>query len=165
VQSDAFRTALLDVLAASPNVRERVIFELTESSAIQRIEEAAAFLATLRAAGNRVCLDDFGAGAAAYGYLRHFEVDFVKIDGPFLTAAVEKERERALIRSICQLCEDLRSETIGEMIEDERQSTVAARLGIAYGQGWLFGRPGPTLQDPAKPQRLGKRKGYVERWE
>jgi EAL domain-containing protein (putative c-di-GMP-specific phosphodiesterase class I) len=166
-QSDAFRRELQAVLAAHGDVRRRLIIELTESSAIadEHVEEAAAFLVALRADGNRVCLDDFGAGAAAYSYLRHFEVDYVKIDGPFLKAAVTKERERTLIRSICELCEGLGSQTIGEMIEDEQQSKIASRLGIRFGQGWLFGRPLSSLAPVNRPVRVGKRKGAVERWE
>ncbi len=167
VQSEAFRSALTELLKPHAALRERFIFELTESAGIERVDEAVKFLDWLRAEGHAVCLDDFGAGAAAYNYLRHFDVDFVKIDGPFLKAALENERERALVQSICQLCEELGSHTIGEMIEDEAAAKTAARLGIKYGQGWLYGKPLPSLPAlmSATPQRAAKRKGFVTRWE
>jgi EAL domain-containing protein (putative c-di-GMP-specific phosphodiesterase class I) len=121
----------------------RLMFELTESHAIERFEGAAIFLEWLKSAGFSVCLDDFGAGAATYHYLRHFDFDFIKIDGPFLKAASSNRRDRALVCSICALCRELEIGVIGEMIEDEAALEAAAALGVSYGQGRLFGVPKP----------------------
>lgn len=162
VQSDAFRRALGQLVVQLGANRPRLLFELTESAAIRNEPAAAAFLSELRRTGHPMCLDDFGAGAAAYGYLRHFDVDFIKIDGPFLKAAVNRGRERALIRSICALCQELRCNVIGEMIEDETTAALAADLGIVFGQGWLFGKPLDELPGRVRPMR---RKGPVETWE
>lgn len=145
IQSDKFRNALQELILPRKELAPRLIFELTESSVVTEIEGVAAFLAWLREQGHMICLDDFGAGAATYSYLRYFEVDFVKIDGPFLKAAVTGRRERALIGSICRLCKELGSATIGEMIETEKEAEAAAALGIDYGQGWLYGKPTDTL--------------------
>ncbi len=118
-----------------------VMFEVTESSTIQDLDKAANFLTELRLRGHPICLDDFGAGAAGYNYLRRISVDFVKIDGPFLKAAVAGDkRERALIRGISATCGELRCHTIGEMIENEGDAKVAIELGLDFGQGWLFGK-------------------------
>jgi len=149
VESAGFRGALAELLRAHCGLHHRLIFELTESYAIERVAEAASFLAGLREQGCALCLDDFGAGAAAYHYLRHFEIDFVKIDGPFLKAAGTHPRDRALVRSICQLCRELGIGVIGEMIEDEAACTAAAALGIGYGQGRLFGAPAAAI--PGEP--------------
>jgi EAL domain-containing protein (putative c-di-GMP-specific phosphodiesterase class I) len=129
---------------------------------IDNMTGAERFLAQLRSQGHAVCLDDFGAGATAYNYLRRFDVDFIKIDGPFLKAAAERSRERALIRSICVLVGDIGCKVIGEMIEDEAAASFARDLGIAHGQGWLFGKPVERLPPPPRPMR---RKGYTETWE
>jgi EAL domain-containing protein (putative c-di-GMP-specific phosphodiesterase class I)/GGDEF domain-containing protein len=145
VGSDSFRHALSDMLSEHRNVANRLIFELTESSAVERVDEASSFLRTLREKGHRICLDDFGAGAAAYSYLRHFDVDFVKIDGPLLRAAGARPREFALVHSICRLCADLNCATIGEMIETQKEAATAVSLGISFGQGWLYGRPANDL--------------------
>jgi EAL domain-containing protein (putative c-di-GMP-specific phosphodiesterase class I)/GGDEF domain-containing protein len=172
IQSNGFRQILSGLLRTRPSLRSRLIFELTESSGVSDLADAAEFLRSLRGAGHVVCLDDFGAGAAAYNYLRHFEVDLVKIDGPFLRAALQRRRERALVASICHLCRELGSRTIGEMIEDEEGARGATNLGIDFGQGWLFGRPVPELPPPAPPRAVpakrlirARRKGVVTRWE
>lgn len=161
VQTESFRQELGALIAALGGSGDRLLFELTESAAVERLEEAAAFLGWLRKLGHRVCLDDFGSGAAAYSYLRRFDVDYLKIDGPFLKAAMENGRERALIRSICVLCNEIGGKVIGEMIEDEKAATLAKTLGIDYGQGWLFGKP---LRELPKPVPASRRKGAVETW-
>ena len=162
VQTEAFREELRRLLAPAATLSPRLLFELTESAAVEHLEEAAAFLGWLRELGHMVCLDDFGAGAAAYSYLRRFDVDFVKIDGPFLKAARDRPRERALIRSICVLCNEIGGKVIGEMIEDEATASLAKTLGIDYGQGWLFGKP---LRELPKPTTVSRRKGVSESWE
>jgi EAL domain-containing protein (putative c-di-GMP-specific phosphodiesterase class I) len=87
VQNAGFCNAMRALLSPNRARLDRLIFELTESHAIERFEGAATFLGWLKSAGCLVCLDDFGAGAATYHYLRHFDFDFIKIDGPFLKAA------------------------------------------------------------------------------
>jgi EAL domain-containing protein (putative c-di-GMP-specific phosphodiesterase class I)/GGDEF domain-containing protein len=120
-----------------------VMFEVTESSTIADLDKAANFLTDLRLRGHPICLDDFGAGAAGYNYLRRISVDFVKIDGPFLKSAVAGDkRDRALIRGIAATCGELRCHTIGEMIENEGDARIAIELGLELGQGWLFGKAG-----------------------
>lgn len=145
LQSARFRAELEKLLPLARGVEARLIFEITESWTIDHIDAAASFVRWLRRERHLVCLDDFGAGAAAYNYLRHFEVDFVKIDGPFLRAAVRQKRDAALVASICRVCGELGSEVIGEMIEDEAQAAAAASMGVRYGQGWLYGKPAPSL--------------------
>jgi EAL domain-containing protein (putative c-di-GMP-specific phosphodiesterase class I)/GGDEF domain-containing protein len=162
IQDEGFRGALSELVRPLMRLRQRLLFELTESAAIDDLEVAAAYLGWLRKLGHAVCLDDFGSGAAAYNYLRRFDVDFVKIDGPFLKAASDRGRERALIQSISVLCHEIDCKVIGEMIEGEELAALAATLGIDFGQGWLFGKPIASLP---KPVRAGQRKGTVETWE
>ena len=161
VQNDAFRRALIKLVGTLGDRRHRVLFELTESAKVDNMAEVQTFLNQLRSMGHAVCLDDFGAGAAAYSYLRRFDIDFVKIDGMFLKSAVDRGRERALIRSVCVLCKELNCKVIGEMIEDEQAASRATELGLEFGQGWLFGKP---VQELPAPVRSRRRKGEVETW-
>ncbi len=163
VQSDTFREQLRQLVMPHKGIEQRLMFELTESNAVEDMEAAASFLKWLRRTGFAVCLDDFGAGAAAYSYLRNFDVDYVKIDGPFLKAAKDNPRQRALIRSIAGLCKELNSHVIAEMIEDEDMAEMCASLGITYGQGFLFGKPKPQFDAPRETV-VARRKGFTESW-
>ncbi|MDB5362366.1 MAG: putative rane protein YjcC [Rhodospirillales bacterium] len=142
-----FMTRLARLLTEARIDRKKLMFEITESSAIDNLDQANGFLQNLRKLGHRICLDDFGAGFGAYTYLRRFEIDYVKLDGPFLKSAMSNMRDSALLRSITTVCAELGAETIGEMIETREEAYAAAGLGVTHGQGYFFGRPltSPTL--------------------
>lgn len=164
VQSDAFRERLRVLVAPHKELATRLMFELTESSDIVDMDSAANFLKWLRRGGFEVALDDFGAGAAAYAYLRRFDVDYVKIDGPFIREALKDKRQRALINSVCVLCRELGSGVVGEMIEDEATTDLCLSLGIQYGQGYFFGRPIPEIETRPFETLTGRRVGEKEVW-
>jgi EAL domain-containing protein (putative c-di-GMP-specific phosphodiesterase class I) len=151
VQSESFRHRMMAMIGKEHGLNQRLMFELTESSAIDDMDGAAKFLETLRKKGFEVALDDFGAGASAYSYLRRFDIDYVKIDGHFLGEARNNKRQRALIKSICHLCKSLDTEVIAEMIEDEATAVMCISMGMEFGQGYLFGKPEPehTIALPA----------------
>ena len=143
VQSATFRDALLRQIAAHPDAARRLMVELTESAEIEDEDAAAKTLSVLRSNGIPVCLDDFGAGAAAFRYLKAFQVDYVKIDGSFVTAAVSSGRDRAFVASMVELSRAVGASVVAERIETEEECLLMQSLGVEYGQGWLFGRPGP----------------------
>ncbi len=120
----------------------RLLVELTETAEISDLPAAAATLAGLRATGIRTCIDDFGAGAAAFRYLRGLKVDFVKIDGAYVRGAAVDPRDRSFVTVMVDLARSVGARVIAEMIETEEQAALMASLGVHYGQGFLFGRPG-----------------------
>jgi EAL domain-containing protein (putative c-di-GMP-specific phosphodiesterase class I) len=147
MQSPAFRQRMLPALAASPNLTGpqgagRLLIELTETAEIEDMPEAAAGIAQLRQIGVPVCIDDFGAGAAAFHYLREFRVDYVKIDGAFIRAATYGARERGFVAAMVEIARTVDARIVAEMIETEEQAALMGELGVSFGQGWLFGRPG-----------------------
>ncbi len=141
MQSRSFREHVLGVLA-TPAAAERLMFELTETAEIEDMPAAALSMAQFRQAGVPLCLDDFGAGAAAFRYLRDFPVDFVKIDGGYVHTAPRSPRERGFVTSMIDLARSAQARTVAEMIETEEQARQMQTLGVELGQGWLFGRPG-----------------------
>lgn len=143
LQSASFRERLCDMLAAAPELARRLLVEITETAEIEDEAEAARTVAALRDLGLPVCLDDFGAGAAAFRYLRAFRVDFVKVDGIYVANAVESERDRSFIAAMVDLARTVGAQVVAERIETEAQATLMKELGVAFGQGYLFGRPGP----------------------
>ena len=146
-----FMSRLARLLADARIDRKKLMFEITESSAIDNLDQADGFLQSLRKLGHRICLDDFGAGFGAYTYLRRFAIDYVKLDGPFLKSGMSNMRDSALLRSITSVCAELGAETIGEMIETREEAYAAAGLGVTHGQGYYFGRPLTSAALPAMP--------------
>ena len=72
------------MLRAHPGVAERLIIEITETAAIQDIDETRGFVARVKDLGCRIAIDDFGAGYTSFRNLRKLGVDIVKIDGAFV---------------------------------------------------------------------------------
>jgi EAL domain-containing protein (putative c-di-GMP-specific phosphodiesterase class I) len=146
-QSSEFRGrlfALLDEMRAvvGPPEAGRLLVELTETSEIENMDAAVETVRLLRERGVRMCLDDFGAGSAGFRYLQRFQVDFVKIDGSFVQAAESGARGRGMVASMVELAAGVGAQTVAEMIETDEQAALMRELGVKFGQGWLFGRPG-----------------------
>ncbi|MFJ6024010.1 EAL domain-containing protein [Brevundimonas sp. NPDC092305] len=164
---DAYVQHLLQLTEAIPAIRKRLMVEVTETAAMSDLEGADRRLRALRNAGVRVCLDDFGVGAASFDYLGRLSLDIVKIDGRFVTDITSSERSRTLIEHLVKLCGDLKLNTVAEMVETKAQADVLRGLGVDHGQGWFFGRPtrDPVMQTPLSEVKPAvRRRGAVEAW-
>jgi EAL domain-containing protein (putative c-di-GMP-specific phosphodiesterase class I)/GGDEF domain-containing protein len=145
IESPMFLDALHKRLKDYSTIREELMFELTESSKIEDLEQTNNVIQGIRELGHHVCLDDFGSGAAAYQYLRALEVDYVKIDGIYVQEALSTKNGKAFLKSMSTLCKDIQIHTVAEMIEDEETATFLQEIGVRYGQGYLFGKPGVSV--------------------
>ena len=141
LETPVFLDKLIQLLGHFSPPRHWLQFEITESSRIHDLEAANTFLRALRKLGHQVSLDDFGAGAAAFQYLRALEVDCVKIDGIYVKEARDSDKGKAFLRSIASLCIDLGIDTVGEMVEDQPSADFLHEIGVRFGQGYLFGKP------------------------
>lgn len=141
MESGKFRSHLLRLLPSGSY--RRLLVELTETAEIEDVATAAATLKRLREQNIGVCLDDFGAGAAAFRYLRDFPVDYLKIDAAYVQGALRGERERNVVTSMLELARSVGAETIAEGIETRELARLMEQLGCTFGQGWLFGKAAP----------------------
>ncbi|MFC7290861.1 EAL domain-containing protein [Hirschia litorea] len=121
--------------------KDRLILEITESSQMHDIDTASNVVDLLKNTGAKVVLDDFGAGAASFGYLRALNVDGVKFDGCFLNGQGSNERNTALMRAISGMCRELGMSVVGERVETETDRQTLLNTGVMLAQGYHFGRP------------------------
>lgn len=144
MESPAFAARFLDLLIAGGPLPGpgRLLIELTETAEIEGMTLAAENIGQIRAAGVPVCIDDFGAGAAALSYLREFKVDYVKIDGLYVQRATLGARERGFVAAMIEMANAAGALVVAEMVETEEQAQLLRDLGAEFGQGWLFGKPG-----------------------
>jgi EAL domain-containing protein (putative c-di-GMP-specific phosphodiesterase class I) len=161
-----FLSRLDEVCGKTHGLRGRLMFEVTESQVIEDLAKAELIITELRRLGHQVCLDDFGAGAASFDYLRRLSFDFIKIDGRFIQSLETGNREAKLVKHLAAIGADLGSRTIAEMIETEARAEMVLRLGVNLGQGWAFAKPGPEpVWSPASPAAPAlKRVGASESW-
>ncbi|MGB8274143.1 MAG: EAL domain-containing protein [Alphaproteobacteria bacterium] len=141
LSSVEFVAELLNLLRSNEWAKKWLMFELTESANIADLNRTNKIIQSLRGTGHLICLDDFGAGEAAFHYLRALDVDMVKIDGSYVREALDNEKDRVFLKSIAGLCQDLKITTIAEMIEQEQSIDMVRKCGVKFGQGYYFGRP------------------------
>ena len=158
LESEEFLNQLLKVLQHHPSLEGRCLFEVTESAEIRDLSAASHAIGSLRLAGYPICLDDFGAGASTFHYLRALPIDYVKIDGGYIRDVLQSDRDRPFLKAMVQLCRDLSISAIGEMVEDEPTAEFLAGMGVEYAQGYLFGKPRIGLPAP-KAGRRSRRLG------
>jgi diguanylate cyclase (GGDEF)-like protein len=127
------------MLRAHPGMAERLIVEITETSAIRDIDEARGFVARVKDLGCRIAIDDFGAGYTSFRNLRKLGVDIVKIDGAFVQNIARSDDDRAFARSLIELAHRLGLQTVAEWVRDEQAADLLRGWGCDYLQGELVG--------------------------
>ena len=120
-----------------------IIVEVTEQAAVGNLARAGDVLRRLRALGCGVAIDDFGTGSNSLAYVHQLPVTRLKIDGSFVRDITTNSKSVAAVRGIVQLARDFVLQTVGEYVEDQQQSEALRKLGVDFGQGYLFGRPEP----------------------
>lgn len=121
----------------------KICFEITETTALNNLDEVRWFIQELGAMGCRFAIDDFGSGHASYGYLERLLVDYVKIDGLFVKDMMTNAVHRAIVESVNRIATTLGIKTIAECVETQEAADVLDGMGIHYGQGWHFAKPEP----------------------
>ena len=163
-----FVDRLLALLAAhsSLNLSKRLEFEITESAALDDLQLADRCIQKLRGAGFKVALDDFGAGANSFAYLRALHVDSVKIDGLYVRTLAQGGREASLIRHLTELCHELGVVTVAEMVETRAVEDLLKSFSVDFAQGYLYGKPAlkPLPVMPREAPKAVRRMGVVETW-
>jgi EAL domain-containing protein (putative c-di-GMP-specific phosphodiesterase class I) len=119
----------------------KICFEITETAAIASFAQANRFIQALKELGCRFALDDFGTGLSSFGYLKHFPVDFLKIDGSFVKEILNDPIDREMVRSINEIGHLTGKQTIAEFAENVEIINMLRSLGVDYAQGYGIASP------------------------
>lgn len=133
-----------------------LVFEITETEAITRVENAAEFVQALRERGIQFALDDFGSGFSSFYYLKYLEVDYVKIDGEFVRDLKANDRDARFVRALNTIAHEFGMITVAECVEDAKTLEVLVQIGVDAAQGYFIGRPSPqpVLELPRESEAL-----------
>jgi diguanylate cyclase (GGDEF)-like protein len=132
-------SGLSSLLRTHAGVAERLIIEITESAAIQDVDETRGFVGRVKDLGCRIAIDDFGAGYTSFRNLRKLGVDIVKIDGAFVQDIMRSEDDRAFVRTLIDLAKRLKLATVAEWVQDDAAAKTLEAWGCDYLQGALVG--------------------------
>ncbi len=121
--------------------RDKLIFEITELTAVANFDDAADLITELKNIGCRFSIDNFGLAHSAYTSLRMLPVDMVKIEGSLVTNVAESEIDFGLIKSIVELGHFLNKQVVAKHVSDAKIKRALQEIGVDYVQGYFIGRP------------------------
>lgn len=155
--SDAnFRLFLLELLGKTEVPCTSICFEMTETAAVANLASTMEFMNTVKSSGCQFALDDFGSGMSSFMYLKNLPVDFVKIDGAFVSPMLSDKTSVVMVRAIADIARVMGIETIAEFVENDEIRDKLGEIGIDYVQGFGVGKPQP-LTDFSSPEMLFQR--------
>ncbi len=125
---------------------ENLVFEITETATIENIVGAQHFITTLREMGCRFGLDDFGVGFSSFSYLKQLPVDYLKIDGSFISELIHNVTDQHLVRAMVEVARGLGKQTVAEFVGCEKTVQLLSQYGVDYAQGHYIGLPGAVSE-------------------
>ena len=128
----------IDESGADPH---KLIFEITETAAVENITMARRFTDALHSIGCRIALDDFGVGFSSFNNLKHLPVDIIKLDGSFIRNLGNDNFDKVFVNTMGIMARGLHISCIAEFVESESVIDVLRDLGVAMGQGYHLARP------------------------
>ncbi len=143
LQDPEMMATLGSLIAASGIDPQRIIFEITETAAIEHLSAARKSILAMRKIGCQFALDDFGTGFSSFAHLKHLPVDFLKVDGMFVETMMENDTDRSMVESINAMAHALGLKTIAEHVDSVEGVRMARALGTDYVQGHFIGEPMP----------------------
>lgn len=146
IGSPHWMRVLTEGLRADATAGERLILEITESSAMLLPDLVGAFMHDQQCKGISFALDDFGAGQTSFRYLREFYFDLVKIDGQFIRGIALNPDNQVLTEALMSISRHFDMFTVAEAVEASEDAAFLQRIGIDCMQGYYFGAP--TIHPP-----------------
>jgi len=140
------QTFIVELLASNQVPPNKIVFEITETSAVDNINETIHFITLLKKHGCRFALDDFGSGMSSFAYLKKLPVDFLKIDGLFVKDIVNDPIDYAMVKSINEVGHIMGLETIAEFVENDDILEKLKAINVDCGQGYGLSKPLPLCE-------------------
>ena len=135
-----YARGLIEASSVDPR---RLVFEITETTAVTNTRRAGELIRSLRALGCRFSLDDFGSGLSSFSYLKNLPSDFIKIDGKLVSNILQDPVERSIVEAINQVGQAMGLLTVAEHVESRALLDALRTIGIDYAQGYHVARPIP----------------------
>ena len=137
----AWRNALEKGLGARGSLGDRLIFEISETSAMLLHEVVIRFMAEMQPRGVAFALDGFGAGMTSFRHLKDFFFDLVKIDKSFALGIAENPDNQVLMEALITVAHQFEMFAVADGIEDAADAAFLQSMGVDCLQGFYFGVP------------------------
>jgi diguanylate cyclase (GGDEF)-like protein/PAS domain S-box-containing protein len=149
--SRGFSGSLADLIRSTGVEPGSIQLEITETVFRGNYAETLMILRELKAIGVRLLVDDFGTGYSSLVSFTQAAFDGLKIDRGFIEDLETNDRNRALVKTMCQFATDLSMTVVCEGVERFSQAEILLELGCVLGQGFRYA---PALPPAAFGSRL-----------
>ncbi|MCG2578510.1 bifunctional diguanylate cyclase/phosphodiesterase [Dechloromonas sp. XY25] len=140
-----FSRDLRRIVAASGISPDHIVFEITERDTVKNLSLLERFLSELKADGFKLAIDDFGSGFSSFHYLRRFPIDYLKIEGDFISNMLHNEKDHTFVTSIRSLAREMGITVVAEYVESAEVLGELERMEVHLAQGYYIGRPAREL--------------------
>jgi diguanylate cyclase (GGDEF)-like protein/PAS domain S-box-containing protein len=137
----AFIDILEEIAHSQAWLCKHLVIEITESAMMVDMEKTTLHLNSLRALGFKVAIDDFGTGFSSLSYLKHFVIDYLKVDKSFVDNIEDTEKDVEILKAIISLAKAIDAKVIVEGVERKKQFDILKKLEVDYIQGFYFYKP------------------------
>ncbi|MEO0379900.1 MAG: EAL domain-containing protein [Pseudomonadota bacterium] len=144
-------------LRKNPTIGERLIMEITESSAMDQPELVIDFMDRLSARGVCFALDDFGAGYTALRYLKDFYFDILKIDMQFCHGIADDRDTQVLTQAMIHIGRHFDMLVVAEGVERPQDVEALMQMGVDCLQGFYYSAP------EVRPSWLAGQRGKAQK--
>ena len=141
INDERFTNYAIDLIQNSPVSGDCLCFEISETTAKDRMSHTRKFITAMKNLGVKFALDDFGRGISSFSYLKNLPLDYLKIDGTLVKAIANEEYDRAIVNSINEVAHLMGIKTIAEFVENEQILKSLGEISIDYAQGYVTGEP------------------------
>jgi len=140
--SDESLASYIEALQAKYSIdAKQITFEITETAAIQKLDNTIAFINRLKQNGFHFSLDDFGTGLSSFSYLKNLAVDYLKIDGSFVKDIAIDSISYAMVKSVNDVGHSMGLKTIAEYVENVEILDKLKEIGVDFAQGYYLHKP------------------------
>ena len=141
---EAFVENILDIIKEYDLDPSFLIIEITECTILKDIEKITKDIKELQSYGIQIAIDDFGTGYSSLIYLSNFNIDILKIDKFFVRRISSEKDNKAIVKFIVNLAQELNIKLVAEGIENHDQLMFLKSQNCYTGQGYLFSKPLPV---------------------
>jgi len=141
LQREDFLDWLEERLWQHKQVAQQIVFELPEYGAVSMLDQMHDLIKRTSRCGSQVALDHFGRGFSSFAYLHSLKIDYLKVDGSYLSQIDENSDHRFFIQALTNIAHGLDMQVIAEAVESEIIWQSLPALNVDGGQGYSLGRP------------------------
>jgi EAL domain-containing protein (putative c-di-GMP-specific phosphodiesterase class I) len=140
VSDPGFINWLCAELEHTPRLASRLIIELSERGAVDRLDSVRRLAEKAGALGVKISLDHFGRGFSSFGYLSNLKIDYLKVDGSYIHGIDQNKENQFFVQTIAKIAHGLDMKIIAEFVETQQEWEMLQNLEVDGGQGyWLDG--------------------------